>query len=101
MLFRNTRYKGRKKKSKNCIYLFIIAVKETFAPHLCVASSSCCGVDSAFCREALWEALGVSAVIVYHVILLHPLQSFLVCCIQLFVKPCIAVVCRWIRVARR
>lgn len=37
---------------------------------------------STFRREALWEALGISAVVVNHIVLLHPLNSGLPCCIQ-------------------
>ena len=45
------------------------------------------GGGSAFRRKALWESLGVRAVIVDHVILLHPFHSLLACGIKLLWVP--------------
>ena len=47
-----------------------------------------CG--SAFWRKALRKSLSVCAVVVYHVILLHPLEPLLACWVHLFGEPSIA-----------
>ena len=43
--------------------------------------------DVAFWRKTLWEALSVCAIIVNHVVLLHPLQPLMACSVQFLWKP--------------
>lgn len=59
--------------------------------------------DCAFRRKTLWETLGISAVVVYHVVLLHPLNSGLPCCIHWLLHPWLVWwwIVRWTRWAWR
>ena len=50
---------------------------------------------TAFRREALGKPLSVWAVIIYHVVLLHPFQPLLTCTVQLLWKPWTTIGGRW------
>lgn len=49
-------------------------------------------IDCTFCRKALGEAFCVLAIIINHVILLHPVKSLLACVIEFLREPRVAII---------
>lgn len=96
-----------------CYYLVIVYIQKneyhkqrikewrnTKSKRICVLIGESSLWDAAFWREALRKPFIVCAVVVDHVIFLHPLEPVLICCVQFLWQPSINGG-GWIWVARR